>query len=151
VMVTGPLMAGADRARLRRFTEGLDIRLFELRRDMEYVIAGAVGVVSMAGYNTVSELMRARKPALLVPRSGPSEEQRIRARALAQSGLQDMLDPRQLSPRSLRAALGRLLRRAGPQAVPEEWTGGTDRAAALLTDLAAAAAGRREAASGGGA
>jgi predicted glycosyltransferase len=151
VMVTGPLMAAADRARLRRFTEGLDIRLFELRRDMEYVIAGAVGVVSMAGYNTVSELMRARKPALLVPRSGPSEEQRIRARALAQSGLQDMLDPRQLSPRSLRAALGRLLRRAGPQAVPEEWTGGTDRAAALLTDLAAAAAGRREAASGGGA
>ena len=143
VMVTGPLMSRPDRARLRGLTQGLDIQLFELRRDMEYVIAGAAGVVSMAGYNTVSELMRARKPALLVPRSGPSHEQRIRARALAEAGLQDMLDPAEISPQSMRAALDRLLNRRGPEVLTEDWSGGTDRAASLLTNLAAAPARRK--------
>ena len=86
-MVTGPLMAPAQ----RRATDassppGSTSRSHEVRRDMEYVIAGARAVVSMAGYNTVSELMRARKPALLVPRAGPSEEQLIRARRLAAAG-----------------------------------------------------------------
>src|SRR6202012_3847337 len=73
VVVTGPLMAPAQRRRIREVTAGLDIDVYELRRDMESVIAGARAVVSMAGYNTVSELMRAHKPALLEPGAGPSE------------------------------------------------------------------------------
>jgi predicted glycosyltransferase len=77
VIVTGPLMAPAQRRRIRDVTTGLDIEVHELRRDMESVIAGARAVVSMAGYNTVSELMRARKPALLVPRGGPSDPNRL--------------------------------------------------------------------------
>jgi predicted glycosyltransferase len=136
VMVTGPLMPEAQRAALSELTAGLDVELCELRRDMESVIVGARAVVAMAGYNTVSELMRAHKPALLVPRSGPSQEQLIRARSLMAMGLQDMLHPADLSPARLRDALDRLLARQVPNDLPPYYSG-TERAAQILTDLAA--------------
>jgi predicted glycosyltransferase len=138
VIVTGPLMRSAERRRLAELTAGLDVRCCELRMDMESVIAGARAIVSMAGYNTVSELMRARKPALLVPRAGPSEEQLIRARGLARAGLQEMLDPAELSAHSLRVALDRLLRREPPRDLPDHY-GGTERAAGILAELAGSA------------
>jgi predicted glycosyltransferase len=135
VIVTGPLMAPAQRRRIRDVTAGLDIEVHELRRDMESVIAGARAVVSMAGYNTVSELMRAHKPALLVPRAGPSEEQLIRAEQLAAAGVQDMIHPRDLTPESLRDALDGLLVREPPP-TNSSYEGGTERAAEILTQLA---------------
>lgn len=138
VIVTGPLMRSAERRRLVELTAGLDVRLSELRMDMEAVIAGARGIVSMAGYNTVSELMRARKPALLVPRAGPSEEQLIRARALATAGLQEMIHPAELSVPALRDALDRLLSRRPPRHLPDDY-GGTERAAEILAELAGSA------------
>ncbi|HET7048943.1 MAG TPA: glycosyltransferase [Solirubrobacteraceae bacterium] len=135
VIVTGPLMAPAQRRRIREVTAGLDIEVYELRRDMESVIAGAQAVVSMAGYNTVSELMRARKPALLVPRVGPSEEQLIRAGRLAAAGLQEMIHPKDLTPESLRDGLDRLLHREPLQTI-SSYEGGTERAAEILARLA---------------
>jgi predicted glycosyltransferase len=135
VMVTGPLMASWQRQRMLELTAGLEIRIWELRSDMEYVIAGARAVVSMAGYNTVSELMRAGKPALLVPRAGPSQEQLIRARRLAAAGLQEMIHPADLTPASLRSGLDRLLDRVLPHHLPH-YHGGTERAAQILADLA---------------
>jgi predicted glycosyltransferase len=139
LMVTGPLMASVERERLKQLTSGLGIVVCELRSDMEYVIAGARAIVSMAGYNTVSELMRARKPALLVPRTGPSEEQLIRARGLAAAGLQDMMHPADLTPPLLRDALDRLLQRVPPHNLPTDH-GGTERAAEILVELARSAA-----------
>jgi predicted glycosyltransferase len=141
VMVTGPVMDPAARECLAELTAGLDIELFELRTDMEHVIAGARAVVSMAGYNTVSEVMRARKPALFVPRPGPSQEQLMRAGGLAASGLQDMIAPADLSPGSLREALDRLLVRVAPQNLPAHYSG-TERAAKILADLAGSVAAR---------
>ena len=138
VIVTGPLMRSAERRRLVELTAGLDVRCCELRMDMESVIAGARAIVSMAGYNTISELMRARKPALLVPRTGPSEEQLIRARGLERAGLQEMIHPADLSASSLRAALDRLLSREPPRDLPDDY-GGTERAASILAELAGSA------------
>jgi predicted glycosyltransferase len=140
-MVTGPLMEPLARDRLEQMTTGLDIELFELRTDMEYVIAGARAIVSMAGYNTVSEVMRACKPAILVPRAGPSQEQLLRARTLAAGGLQDMIHPADLSPATLRDALDRVLVRVPPQNVPAHY-GGTDCAAETLAGLAGLPAAR---------
>jgi predicted glycosyltransferase len=138
VMVTGPMMQRAERERLRQLTDGLDVLLCELRQDMEHVIAGARAVVSMAGYNSVSEVMRARKPALLVPRSGPSQEQLLRAIALAGAGLQGMLHPAELSPARLRRALDELLGRGDVRDVPADYRG-TESAVRILADLAGAA------------
>ena len=47
----------------------------------------------MAGYNTSVELLAARKHAILVPRSAPREEQRLRARLLADLGLCTTVEP----------------------------------------------------------
>ena len=48
---------------------------------MEELIAGAKAVVAMGGYNTYCEILSFDKPALIVPRVAPREEQLIRARA----------------------------------------------------------------------
>lgn len=135
VIVPGPLMDAGQVARLRELTSGLDAEVHPFRTDMERVIAGARGVVAMAGYNTVAELMRARKPALLVPRVRPSEEQLVRARNLESRGLQEMLHPDALSPATLRSALDRLLERPPPTLSAADYRG-SERAAEILHALA---------------
>jgi predicted glycosyltransferase/glycosyltransferase involved in cell wall biosynthesis len=134
VMVAGPLMEPADLECLRQLTEGLDIKLCEFRNDLPNLIVGARGIVSMAGYNTVGEIMRARKPALFVPRVRPSEEQLIRARMLDEAGLQQMLHPDELTPHTMRESLGALLSRGRPNFQAAEYTG-SERAAELLGAL----------------
>jgi predicted glycosyltransferase len=52
----------------------------------------------MAGYNTLSEVLSLNKRALVVPRAGPSAEQRMRAGLFANRGLLEMLDPSDLTP-----------------------------------------------------
>lgn len=61
-------------------------------------IRRASAVVSMAGYNTVCEVMSTTTPALLVPRQAPRLEQLIRARALAAVRAVDVLEPDDLTP-----------------------------------------------------
>ncbi len=114
VMVTGPLLADEDTMRLMQLTQGLDVRVLDFRADMQSVIAGARAVVAMAGYNTVTELLRAQKPSLLVPRVRPREEQLVRATQLQTAGLVDMLHPDEVSPVSMSVALANLLERERP-------------------------------------
>jgi predicted glycosyltransferase len=135
VLVTGPLMPAAEVAELReRAPAGVTIESF--RADMDAVIVGARAVVTMAGYNTVSELFRARKPALLLPRAVPSREQLIRAQTVSAEGLAEMLHPDELTPRTLRAAIERLLEREPPR-VDLEAYGGAASAARILQEIAA--------------
>jgi predicted glycosyltransferase len=47
----------------------------------------------MGGYNTYCEILSFDKPALIVPRTVPRQEQLIRARRAAELGLIDMLLP----------------------------------------------------------
>jgi predicted glycosyltransferase len=142
VIVTGPLMPREHVRVLRELTDGLVLRLWEFRPDVERLIAGARAVVCMAGYNTVSELMRAQKPALLIPRVRPIQEQLMRARELAGRGLQDVLHPADLSPATMRDALERLLARPPPSFSNADF-GGTERTADLLAALAGGASNRR--------
>jgi predicted glycosyltransferase len=87
---------------------GFDSRLEEL-------MAGASAVVSMGGYNTFCEIMSFDKPALIIPRTVPREEQLIRARRAAELGLVDMLLPEEASdPARLATALRNLPNRAPP-------------------------------------
>jgi predicted glycosyltransferase len=59
----------------------------------------------MAGYNTLAEVLYLKKKALVVPRPGPSAEQRMRAGLFARRRLIDVLDPTDLSPEPLAARL----------------------------------------------
>jgi predicted glycosyltransferase len=47
----------------------------------------------MGGYNTFCEILTLDKPALIVPRSVPRQEQLIRAERAVNLGLVSMLDP----------------------------------------------------------
>jgi predicted glycosyltransferase len=135
VAISGPLMAKPQIQRLRRLATGIDAQVIEFRGDMDRVLAGARAVVGMAGYNTVAEIMRARRPGLLVPRTRPSQEQLVRARTVADHDSYDMLHPDDLTPERMRAALGRLLELPRPAAPPDEFEG-AERAARVLSALA---------------
>jgi predicted glycosyltransferase len=131
VLVTGPLMPAEDVDDLRERARGLDVRVLTDRDDLAAVAAHARAAVAMAGYNTVSELLRAGTPALLVPRARPSSEQLIRATTLADAGRVDMLHPDDLSPAAVGDALDRLLARPRATSGLED-ADGADRAAQVL-------------------
>jgi predicted glycosyltransferase len=135
VLVTGPMMGSDQIARLRDSTIGLDARVHEFRPDMEELLGGARGVIAMAGYSTVAEILSSGKPALLVPRTFPREEQLNRARRWARAGRLEMLDPRDLDPLTLSEAIGRLLQRPCPPA--QALTGASDAAMILLRAVSA--------------
>ena len=103
----GTLMAvGANappnvRAELENEARGLPIRIVPYVEHSRSHMAAVDLVVCMAGYNTLSEVLYLKKKALVVPRPGPSAEQRTRARLFAEKGLIDLLDPADLSPETL--------------------------------------------------
>ena len=134
VVVTGPLMPREEVERLEELAETLDITVWRFRPNLEHLITRARAVVCMAGYNTVAEVMRARAPALLVPRVRPIKEQLLRAQELGRRGLQDVLHPDDLSPSTMREAIDRLLARSRPS-FDEQQFRGTERTAELLAGL----------------
>jgi len=110
------------RRELEAEARGLPVRLVSHVDDSLSQIAAADLVVCMAGYNTLSEVLFLKKKALVVPRSGPSAEQRMRAELFAARHLVDVLDPNDLSPETLAERLIADLERndypAGGDAVP---------------------------------
>jgi predicted glycosyltransferase len=116
VMVTGPFMPEEQRKWIREHAREHDVQVRTSVSDSLSQINAAELVVSMAGYNTVSEILRFRKRAILVPRPGPSAEQRMRATLFSQRGLVTMVDPCELSPRRLAAAIVDTLSKPAPAA-----------------------------------
>lgn len=104
VVVCGPELAAAPRAALRaEFGSMPDVELLDFEGDMTRRYAEADVVVSMAGYNTVCELLSFGKRAVLVPRVAPVREQLIRAELLQARGYVRMLRPDALEPGALMA------------------------------------------------
>jgi predicted glycosyltransferase len=117
VMVTGPFMPEEQRRSLRDRARELGVQVRTSVSDSMSHLNAADLVVSMAGYNTVSEILRFRKRAILVPRPGPSAEQRMRATILSQRGLVTAIDPCELSPMLMASAIVDTLSRPAPSAV----------------------------------
>jgi predicted glycosyltransferase len=101
VVITGPFMPAELIAELTRRAAQLPIYMVESVTDSLSHIAAADLVISMAGYNTSVEILRMRKSAILIPRAGPSAEQRTRARLFADKHWVDMIDPDDLTPKKL--------------------------------------------------
>ena len=116
LIVLGPYMPVKKREKLIRKGSKIPyIKIIEFDNRMEELIAGAKGVVAMGGYNTYCEILSFDKPALIVPRIQPREEQLIRARRAAELGLVEMLLPDEAEdPLRLAAALKALPSRAPP-------------------------------------
>ena len=98
-VIFGPQMPAADRADLlARYGQLHDVKFRDFKADLTEEYAKADVVVSMAGYNTVCELLSCGKRAVLVPREQPVQEQLIRARKLADMGLFHLVEQSQLTP-----------------------------------------------------
>lgn len=109
-VVFGPEMDASDRAVIReRFGFLTDISFFDFESDLSSRLADADVVVSMAGYNTVCELLSFQKRAVLVPRSKPVMEQLVRARIFAKLGRFELVEPTELNPDRLIAKVLSLL------------------------------------------
>ena len=93
LMVTGPFMPTADRRALQAKARGLPVSLVKTVDESPAYMSAADLVIAMAGYNTTVELLKTGRPALLVPRNGPSAEQKTRARLFAERGWVNWLDP----------------------------------------------------------
>jgi predicted glycosyltransferase len=119
LLALGPFMQS------ERQTEFMD-RAAKLKRvdaitfhgQLEALVARAVGVVAMGGYNTFCEVISLDKRALIVPRTEPRLEQFIRASRAAEMGLVSMLsDDGTYDPAVMAAALRALPRQNLPSEV----------------------------------
>jgi predicted glycosyltransferase len=109
-VIFGPQMPAGSRARLLdRFGSLADATFHDFDADLAPRYAAADVVVSMAGYNTVCELLSCAVRAVLVPRCRPVGEQLLRARLLASRGLFDVVEPDDLRPDHLMSVVLRRL------------------------------------------
>jgi predicted glycosyltransferase len=133
--VAGPLLPEDELELVAEEAERAGVTVARSLRRMGDLMAGADVVVGMSGYNTACELLSCSTPAVIVPRPGPSREQRLRADWLARWGRAEVLEPDGLQPAALGEAIERALDR-----VPHKGTrvdlGGVAKALDLF-DLAA--------------
>jgi predicted glycosyltransferase len=134
VVITGPFLPPEQRHDLAQRAQRLPVTLLTSVADPVQYLAAADMVVAMAGYNTTAEILSVGTRALLVPRSGPSAEQRMRARLFAERGWVDWLPPEDLDAVSLaRAVIAGLRERSGATvAAPPNLEGRTAASAALI-------------------
>lgn len=139
-VIFGPQMATHRReALLAEFGALADVTFIDFEADLTRRYAEADVVVSMAGYNTVCELLSMQRRAVLVPRAEPVMEQLIRARLFAERGIFDLVEPAELTPAVLLGKVLAAATRTGEAAPQIDLAGLTrvrERAQALLTEPA---------------
>jgi predicted glycosyltransferase len=102
LVVTGPLMSSRKRHRLKEMAGSVPgVMLESFLPDLPSILKAADVVVSMGGYNSVAEILRFRRPAVIVPRIHPRREQEVRARCLAERELITWIHPDRLTGRGL--------------------------------------------------
>ena len=121
-MVTGPFMPQQLRRDLLSRARGLPVRLLDVVTDSQNHLAAADLVVAMAGYNTTTEILELGPPALLVPRQGPSAEQRMRARLFAERGWVRWMEPEALESSGLAQAVLTALDPSPPEVAAHSWS-----------------------------
>lgn len=149
LVVTGPLMGRSDRAEVEKLAERSQrVILQDFLVDLPRYIAAADIVVTMGGYNTISEILLLRKKVIVIPRnwcygehaskenSVMEYEQLIRAQALERMGLADLIQPEQLEPSLLANKIENLL--SQPQTtceVPFEMLGAENAASLIASNI----------------
>jgi len=102
VVLTGPFMPWEHRRRVIELAGGNPrMRVLEFLREPALLLRKADRVVAMGGYNTIWEMLSFRVPALVVPRTGSSGEQHIRAQRLAALGMVHTLPPEEATPEAI--------------------------------------------------
>ena len=106
LIISGPEMPADERNSLDRAVEEYpQVIVKEFTDDPMSYVEAADTVVSMGGYNTVSEILSLSKRAVVVPRIQPVQEQWIRAERMAEFGLFKAIHPDRLTPEILADAV----------------------------------------------
>ena len=135
IAVTGPMMGDKELQLLRVSAAANWVALHTFVQDLPALLRRVDALVSMGGYNTLTEAMATGLPLVCVPRIRPRSEQLIRARSFADLGLLRVLRPEQLYPEKLRREIDGVLttpRGRGQLPRPELNLDGADRAARYL-------------------
>jgi predicted glycosyltransferase len=134
VVLLGPDLPAEKRAELTALIEQADAPVFavDYARQIDRFMRSADLCVTMGGYNTMCEVVSRGRPAIVVPRVNPRQEQLIRATKWHELGLLRMIHPDALSPSVLAAAIDEELAHPRTPAQPALDFGGLDRAARIL-------------------
>ena len=119
LLVLGPFMHSDRQAEfLLRASRLKRVEAITFDAQLESLMARAIGVVAMGGYNTFCEILSFDKRAVIVPRTEPRMEQYIRAARAQELGLVGMLtDDNQHDPRMMATALRQLPQQKLPSQV----------------------------------
>ncbi len=102
LLVTGPLMDAREHGELKMAAASRsDMRVLRHVPDADLLVPDVARVICMGGYNSMLSVVSFDKPALIVPRVYPRQEQKIRAERFQQRGWLDWLAPTELCPESL--------------------------------------------------
>ena len=108
-ILTGPLIAAEDLEKVHARARDLPVTITQFLPSTAEFFASADLVMATAGYNTVTQIFRYAKRALLVPRVLYRREQLVRARRLEDLGLVHCLHPMDISPQRLHDVIARAL------------------------------------------
>ena len=98
VLICGPELPEAKRREILNLVADCpQLTVKEFSDDLMGDLDAADLVVSMAGYNTICEILTLKKRAIVVPRVKPVQEQWIRAQCLARHGLLRTIHPDDLT------------------------------------------------------
>lgn len=134
IISTGPFMKPEFVDLLRQKARGLPVTIATLGGDVVHFMKRSDLVISMAGYNTFGEILRFRKNAIIIPRSGPSAEQTMRTDLFRSRALFSDLHPANLRVETLSSLVRERLTRGGPmheEQIPD-LNGAQNAAAAML-------------------
>ena len=93
LLVLGPFMHSDRQAEfIQRANKLANVEAITFDAQIEHLMAPALGVVAMGGYNTFCEILSFDKRAVIVPRTQPRMEQFIRAKRAEELGLSAMLE-----------------------------------------------------------
>lgn len=138
-IVAGPFLPDVDRSRLHTMAAAEPaLTVVDQVGDLAAEIARSAVSLSQCGYNTTMDLLRARRPALVVPfAEGREDEQERRAERLARLGAVRVADQRELTVQRLAAEVADLAD-AAPPPIPLDLDGRRT-SARLMAELCAAA------------
>jgi predicted glycosyltransferase len=114
VIITGPAMRPEDHEAIVERAAPYPVQVYQSVPDLASLIREATAVLTMAGYNSLCEVLQLQKKALVVPKTrttGNQDEQEIRARIFGELGLIQTLHPTDLTPARLAEELLSLLQR----------------------------------------
>jgi len=136
MIVTGPFLPSAHSDLIRKRGAKLGVAVYKSVEDTMLHVNESDLIVTMAGYNTLSEILYLQKRALVIPRMGPSREQSLRAAVFASRGLIHTLDPSKCTGPVL---LEKILEVLGNLEIPQKSAipnmSGVENASAILLNL----------------